>query len=125
MNTYNLNGRDLLAAFVREARTAKLTDAQLLNYNGQGPSFERAMYLYGVILSKLDGQEPPFNEGEQVIPMSDIGSMPSGKMLKAGEPLIVKDMVYDRNKFWWIKFENQDFKYPAGSFQRVPVAPLS
>ena len=89
----------------------KIGESKIALHDCNDKTADDARYLRGVLLSRLDGQVPPFRPGDVVVndTETDIRPIPerktSSQKVKNGEEKTVRNVSYYGDRLWGLAFD--------------------
>ena len=133
VNVYDMPNGKIIEEFMQACAKASISNSGLCIDVMAGYELERAYYLKGVVLARMDKQTPPFKSGDVVKPKFE--RVPSadwwGTTQLADTHLKIKRVLYIGNGKWQLGFigvehsEKRDPRFPADSFCLVTAEALA
>jgi|GEM_PF-1975765 len=121
-SAYDMTNKELVAASMNACAQAGTAQSGLV-IDVMGPShLSRAHYLKGVLLSKLDGQSPPFKEMDVVEPISQEEVRPDRgweSVIAPGSPQQITQVQYKGDGEWLLFFRGRKDPFKAKDFRFI------
>src|SRR3569832_2801825 len=107
---YEMSDQELLDEFMNACARAGTSNSGLVIDFSAGSDRAEAHYLRGVVLSRIDGEKPPFARGDKVIlnqpPAQSVNKVNySPRFLKEGEVHEVSRIYYEGKRTWALSFK--------------------
>ncbi|MEK7138002.1 MAG: hypothetical protein AAB787_00690 [Patescibacteria group bacterium] len=128
---YDYSNEELVHAFSKAVARAGVSNSGLVIDIMAGQDRSEAIYLRGVLLSRLDGKERPFTQGDRVrlseharhyVASRNTGgeSYYSRGKAETGKTYEVFRTFYEGSGEWSIYFVgDEEYRYPAEHFKKV------
>ena len=127
---YDMSNTELLNAMTQAAANAGTSNSGII-YDPMAPTHVvQLIYLRGVVLSRLEGQLPPFRRGDEVVLKDDRpvytkscdGRSVGGKFLEEEGPFTVSRAWYVDDETWRLSFRKHgEHCYDGIRFQLAEV----
>jgi hypothetical protein len=123
-SAYTLSNDELLRQFSRASAEAGTSNSGLVIDCGASYYKQRMKYLFGVLLSKLEGKQPPFPEGSFIKPKYGEGIRATNE--QGGIPRLLLQDTRQIDEVWYVagKWEVKikglhEFRFSADDFVKV------
>jgi len=118
---YEMSNRELLSAFAEACARSGLSNSGIIMSFTGSMDAERARYLRGVLLSRLDGLKPPFKPGDVVKPsgngVSPVSWRHGHTPLPQDKHQKILSILYAGNGDWLLELEGtQEGEYGRPQF---------
>lgn len=131
-SAYEYTPKALLDVYRDAVAKAAVSNSGLVISIGAESDRGRVFYLNGIILSKLEGQKPPFNRGEEVRTMPsrpfrvqsvNMGPGYISHFIEPDETHEISQIFYEGAGKWTLKFKDtEDFRFPTDYLEKVEPA---
>ena len=103
---YETTNLELLDELIERCCKAAPAAQGLITDAGAGCDWQEAQYLRGVILSKLDGNEPPFKPDDQVICIEEsVRCLDNAYLVEIDQQLTIVRIWYLGDGDWALEFK--------------------
>ncbi|HUD02570.1 MAG TPA: hypothetical protein VMR46_00930 [Candidatus Paceibacterota bacterium] len=128
---YDYSNRELMEAYWEAVARAAVSNSGLVIDFAGGFFLEKAYYLHGIVLSRLEGKERPFTRGDHVHinpkatymcrSINAAGEYYSHGAVDPKKTYEVDRVFYEKDGTWALSFKGDEegYRYTADRFEKV------